>query len=850
MKRTPGTGRRLLALTLAAALTAALALPAAAAEPIGDGVAPTCDEAYYATLDYYGNLTEGSVVKSYTLNGATSLRDHGTYDQVVNLTDGTSPVTRNGVTEFQFDQAPAHFYFEGKTAEPFQTLPWTLSISYRLNGVAVRAEDLAGKTGVVEITVDAIPNERASEYAKYNYTLEAMAMFNQDDILSLEAPGAQVQLIGNLRAVLFVALPGEEQHFVIRVGAEDFTFGGMTFLMVPATLSQLEEIAKLSQRKDELEEDYDVLSGSLDTLLDSFMDLSGSLRDTASGLDALNQARDTISSGKEQVYQDGDRVLADLERLNGSLNTLPGHLTGAGDAVDDVTGALSGVADAAVDLRGSLDDVSDSLRDLQRDLRDIRSGTGSMEDNLSRLGADLKALQDSLQNLEELLKALDIQISGGIISEIPENIRQYIKIQGQKLSDILTQVQRLETAWAGAAKDAEGNPAEAITYPQFQAAALLASGTTSSAAEAQALLGQVQAVDNAIALIQAAQPGLTAEQALQYLMTIGQLTPDQAAAYAAAKPKLVVMEQVYAAVTGGADRPMDKVGFFTAMLMMSDINKLPADQQTPENIAKILAKKALYAKTAKTLAHLNQDHDTTKITGLLENLRSLLSHLGSGGLTGDLGNLVGKTDTTLGHLDILADVGRDILSQVDDLLTEVRDLDDTINRQVPGLHDTLEDTRTLVEDMVVTVDDTTGFLTSFRQLARSSGAQLDQGTQQSLTGLAASLRKTARSVDATGDVRSAKEKIDEIIEDTWTEYTGEVNNLLLMDAGASAVSLTSEENPSPVSVQVLIRSQEIKTEDAAQEAPAGAQAGPTTFWERVTQMFRDFWSAITGVFKR
>ena len=54
--------------------------------------------------------------------------------------------------------------------------------------------------------------------------------------------------------MLFIALPGEEQHFVIRVGCEDFSFDGMTFLMVPATLGQLEEIAKLSQRKDDLEE--------------------------------------------------------------------------------------------------------------------------------------------------------------------------------------------------------------------------------------------------------------------------------------------------------------------------------------------------------------------------------------------------------------------------------------------------------------------------------------------------------------------------------------------------------------------------------------------------------------------
>ena len=234
---------RALALALAALTVGGCVVPAAAA-PIDSGVTPTYDEAYYATLDYYGNLLEGSVVKSYSLNGARSLTDYGDYDQVVNLTDNTPIVMSTGRTEFQFSQAPDHFYFEGKTARPFQDLPWTVTLRYTLNGVPARAEELAGKQGVVEILLDIVPNPRASSYARYNYTLEAMALFNEDDILSLEAEGAQVQLVGNLRTVLFMCLPGEEQHFTIRVGSNDFSFSGLTILMVPATLAQLEEIAK------------------------------------------------------------------------------------------------------------------------------------------------------------------------------------------------------------------------------------------------------------------------------------------------------------------------------------------------------------------------------------------------------------------------------------------------------------------------------------------------------------------------------------------------------------------------------------------------------------------------------
>lgn len=846
-------GKRLLASALAVLLTSASTFPAAAAEPIGNGVAPTYDEAYYATTDYYGNLTEGSVVKSYVLNGATSLTDHGTYDEVVNLTDGTAPVTQDGATMFRFDEAsaPSHFYFEGKTAQPFQALPWTMAISYALNGVPTKAEDLAGKTGVVEIKLDILPNENASEYARNNYTLEAMAMFNQDDILSLEAPGAQVQLIGNLRAVLFVVLPGEEQHFTIRVGSEDFSFGGLTFMMVPATLAQLEEIAKLSQRKDDLEEDYNKLSGSLDTLLDSFADLGGSLRATADGLDELNQARNTISNGKDQIYADGDKVLEDLEKLNGSLNTLPGHLDDADDAITEVTDSMSDLTDTAVGLQDELDDLDGCLRDLQQDIQNIRNGTGSMQSNLKKLGDDLKKLQASLQEIRDTLKLLDIRINGGLISQLPESVQKNIKIQGQQLDAVLKQVQALEAVWAGAEKlpDAESNPTETISYQQFCAAALVAGGAAASPAQAAALLQQVAEVDTAVAAVKAANPALSDEQALAYLVEQGKLPQEQVTRYTAAKQQLAVVGTVYATVCGGTDKAMTKADFFTAMLMLNDINALPTDQKTKENIGKVLNDKARYAQTGKMLSELNGDHDLSRLTGLLENLSSLLEHMGNGGLTGDLSSLLGKTDTTLGHLDDTTDVGRDILDRVDALLDDLEDLDDTINDQVPGLRDTLRDTKTLVTDMVTTIDDTHEFLTSFRSLAKTSGSQLDEGTRKSLENLAATLRKTARSTDAVGDVKTAKDAVNEIIEDTWHEYTGDINNLLLMDATAEAQSLTSDQNSAPTSIQVLIRTQEIKAETSDAGTSAQAAAESTTFWGRVAQMLRDFWNAVTGIFQ-
>ncbi len=75
-----------------------------------------------------------------------------------------------------------------------------------------------------------------------------------------------------------------------------------------------------------------------------------------------------------------------------------------------------------------------------------------------------------------------------------------------------------------------------------------------------------------------------------------------------------------------------------------------------------------------------------------------------------------------------------------------------------------------------------------------------------------------------------------------------MNNLLLMDATADAVSLTDSRNPAPQSIQVLIRTQEITVPTRMGTATGDRSPQQTTFWGRVAQMFKDLWAAVTGLF--
>ena len=188
------------------------------------------------------------------------------------------------------------------------------------------------------------------------------------------------------------------------------------------------------------------------------------------------------------------------------------------------------------------------------------------------------------------------------------------------------------------------------------------------------------------------------------------------------------------------------------------------------------------------------------------------------------------------------------LRDLRDILDDVEDLQDILDDYEPVLQDTLKTVSSLSTSAIKTIRDTQGLISDTEALMKSTGATLDDGTKQTLEGLAAVLRSTAKTMGTAGQIKDAKSSICDIIEDTWDEYTGDVNNLLLMDATAEAVSLTDSRNPSPESIQILIRTQEITMPDEDETEAEAAAEVQTTFWGRVAQMFKDFWAAITGLF--
>lgn len=731
--------RRGAALVLAASMT--LGNTALAAEASGPELPNGYDEAYYATLDYYGGLTEGSIVKSYRIRDGEKIVDYGTYDEVNNLTDGLEPDINRDEVVFSFgEQKPKTFYFEGKTSAPYEELPWKISLSYRFNGVPVKAEEMAGKCGMAQIDLDIVPNDRASEYSRHNFTLMASTAFNDDDILSLSAPGAQIQLVGNLRTVIFMALPGEEQHFSIQVGSEDFSFPGMVMMMMPVTLSQLEQIAELKESKDEIQDSYDALNESFDVILNSLEGMGGNLESAARGLDELEQARKIISENTDDLYAKIDDLIVDMDVVQESIGDLRSHLSTADGAVTEVNGSLSRLYVAVSKMQATLEQCIKTLQQLEAMLggasgADAGSLMSDLSENLDQLQRDSTSLRSIAGEIEER----ELPETSGIMED--EEIQTALETTRQVYDEYLQN---------------GGEESNVNQFGAFLTDALTETGHPESEARETA-----------------------EEMSLMY------------AADAAAEEMDIQNDRLDRLVSGE-----ELSGEVTGAVALADaVDEFCADT------------------------------------------RQMLD----AGRAGDPSLTIAAAQ---------AQITKQIMQSSNELLEEVKGLLLTTGKYQEDVHDAFEDGKKAAKRLKAMTKDLKGFLILSESVVQDAQPYLDGGTQKTLSGLAQSLRQAVTALDQTDVIRNAKNTVTDLIDEKWDEHTGEIDTLLLADPNAAKESLTDTRNGEPDSIQIIMRTQEIKVSEEEKEESVQQEAQESTFGGRIAAMFRDLWEMITGIFKK
>lgn len=403
----------------AASLVLAFTLPQAAqaAEPTVE-----TDESVYINMDYYGAPTNTRIVKGVSLNGHTEFTDFGSYADVYNMSTYDEPVIKDNSVYWKLsDTSKQRFYYECIPTDKVNIqMPWNFDVSYKLNGVSVKAEDCAGANGLVEIAIHAVPNSYASDYYKNNMMLVCGTGIDMSKALSIDAPGAQIQSVGTYKLVVFMGMPGEESTFTVRIGSNNFENMGMFMFMTPATLSSLDIISDLKDVKDRLSNSSDSLYSGMSSMLDTMQSMQNGMGTMSSGISGINAVRQQLIKDRGTIDPKTDAALTALEKLTGESDSLIPELTSTKETLTKLNATtnsiLNTLEESGADIteyQTLLKNIKTSLGNLENLMDDLDDKTGSewlyiseLQSDISKLKKNLKAIQDDMSNLNDKIDAI------------------------------------------------------------------------------------------------------------------------------------------------------------------------------------------------------------------------------------------------------------------------------------------------------------------------------------------------------------------------------------------------------------------------------------------------------------
>ncbi len=361
------------------------------------------DESMYVNMDHYGEIDDISVVKGCFLNGNTVIEDYGEYDEIINMSDRTQPVVEDGKVTWELGETDKqYFYYECKSESLKTKVPWDIDVSYRLNGVEARGEDLGGAEGLVTTLIHVTPKEDIADYYKNNMILICGTMVDMKDTLSIEAPGAQLQTLGTEKAAIFLSLPGEESEFRVDIGTNNYESMGVFFMVVPATLDSLEIVNDVREVRDTVEDSVDAMDGAFDVILDNIDGMRDDLASVEEGLKRAEEAHQIYDKNRESMEADADAAIASLENMVTYLEIINTQTQADQDNLDETIDRLA-------DMMYTIGNLSSFGADMSANLDNLNGSLGMLNEI-----ADGTFDQEKVEQLEQIAGTPGVTTSGNL----------------------------------------------------------------------------------------------------------------------------------------------------------------------------------------------------------------------------------------------------------------------------------------------------------------------------------------------------------------------------------------------------------------------------------------------------
>lgn len=348
-------------LFLISAASLLLARVAYAAEPARR------DESVYVDMDADGNIT--SVVSSVYLGNPSkedSLTDYTTLTNIKNIAGLDSPTVEGQAVTFKADGEDVIYQGNGEG----DALPFSISITYTLDGKRVQAAELAGQSGHLCITIQVTNREMRTvtvdeEAVDMYVPFTVICMYTFDETFSNVTTSGKLTNQAGTNTVMGVLMPGLRESLddldnesiqdtltietdVRNLSLPEATIIGAVGLVDESDLSGIDDVQELMDGLDEMEDATRKLRDGAKELRDGSQEYTDGTVEFADGArelaDGALEAADggaQLTDGIGQTYDGIDKLYKELEAMGSMGGGSGGEGGDTGSGSEEIEAAMT-----------------------------------------------------------------------------------------------------------------------------------------------------------------------------------------------------------------------------------------------------------------------------------------------------------------------------------------------------------------------------------------------------------------------------------------------------------------------------------------------------------------------------
>ena len=402
-------------------------------------------EAASNTESIISNAIKNELSVSNTSTLKTNTRDEMVY--VFGKADGTQDhvTVTEKVTDANGDTTT-------NQSSSSKSAPVSMKVTYKLNGVETKPEDMIGKSGKVTIRYDYTNNEKKtikvngkSQTAYVPFTMITGTLLPTDKFSNVEVTNGKVSKVGDNIIALGMTMPGLKdtlnlkfdgesldmdipEYFEISADVNDFE---LDMSMSVATTSVLNDVdvddfslAKLEDKMNELQSAADQLTDGTVTLQDGTQTLADSIPALTDGVNQLNDGAGTLKNGI-YAYTDGATALAagagqlkdGITAYTDGASKLSAGATQLKGGLSTYTAGVAQLADGSTQLKDGLSTYTAGVAAAASGTADLKSGINAYTTGAKNLGNGAAALKKGINDYTAgVTKAADgaLQVSNGV----------------------------------------------------------------------------------------------------------------------------------------------------------------------------------------------------------------------------------------------------------------------------------------------------------------------------------------------------------------------------------------------------------------------------------------------------